>query len=463
MSQPPLTSPVTRGAAESARRRAAIAMLVALCCLAIRWPMLTQPGFEQDQVYFLHWASLAERGGVAAVYQERSNGRPWCNYPPVYPYVLKFLAGVFHIGSGQPLDGAVIAELIEGKVTPRTAAASALLKMPAVIADGVTCALLVLWLSKRVSLRAGGWVSFAYAVMPAVIFDSAIWGQVDSIPTLFMLLALESTVRRRWMTSGAFAALAVLTKPQALLFAPLYVAAIVTSDPRHALAALARFSAAALVVSAAVMAPLWSVKSNVLRAYTEAAGYYPFVHLNGFSAWFLANPLKEPRLEALSQFYLRDDLPLFLCVTARTIGFIAMTLVGIAVLVRVMRQSAIENAVRPAARILPLAFMVLCTQMHERYLVPAIAFWAWAYRRTSAWWIGWLTIGAVAFVNLLWVWEQPLSSNALTSIAKWTRSSPGGISTGVLCAIALLAVLLYALTVDDRRDRARPTASTPEP
>lgn len=462
MSQPASTSLVTRGSTESARRRAAVAMLVGLCCLGLRWPLLTQPGFEQDQVYFLHWASLAHRGGVAAVYQERSNGRPWCNYPPVYPYVLKLLAGVYQIGADHPLDGALIAEVIEGRATSRTAAANALFKMPAVIADGVTSALLVLWLSRRVSLRVAGWVSLAYAVMPAVIFDSAIWGQVDSIPTLFMLLALESTVRRRWLITGGFAALAILTKPQALLFTPIFVAAIVASDPRRALAALVRFSVAATLVAVVVMAPLWPVRSSVLRAFTEAAGYYPYVHLNGFSAWFLANPLAEPRLDALAEHYLRDDLPLFLGVTARTLGLVAMAMVGMAVLLRVMRQFSIESAIQHAARILPLAFMVLCTQMHERYLVPAIAFWAWAYRRSASWWIGWVTISTVAFVNLLWVWKQPIAFSSLMSLAEWTRASHGGIYTGVLCAIALLAVLLMSLIAQDRQEPGR-QITAPEP
>lgn len=463
MSDLQLNSAATQGVTHSARQRAAIAMLVALCCLGIRWPLLSQPAFEQDHVYFLHWASLADRGGVAAVYETRANGRPWCNYPPVYPYVLKLLAGVFQLGTGQALDGALIAEVLEHENTPRTIAARALFKMPAVVADGVTCALLVIWLSRRLSLQTAGLVSLGYAVMPAVVFDSAVWGQVDSIPTLFTLLALESTVARRWAAAGALAALAALTKPQALLFAPVYLAAIVAADPRGAFLAAGRFASAALLIATIFIAPLWPARENILRAYTEAAGYYPYIHLNGFSAWFLANPLQEPRLDALSRFYVRDDLPLFGWITARMTGFVAMGLIGIAVLARFVRPASLASAVQHAARVLPLAFVILCTQMHERYLVPAIAFWVWGYRRSWAWWIGWPAMGFVATVNLLWVWDQPNSHAAISSLAEWTRGSPLGTPTGIVCAIALIVVLLLTLTALDERKLNAPTIAAREP
>ncbi len=432
--------------AASSRMRAVAAMLIAIACLGIRWPLLAHPGFKQDQVFFLHWANLAERGGVAAVYETSANGKPWCNYPPLYPYILRGLAGVYRVGTGESLDREAISDVIEGRSSPRAAAATALFKMPAVIADGLTCALLVLWLSRRIALRTAISVAASYAVMPAVIFDSAVWGQVDSIPTLFALIALECTTRRRWTWVGAFAALAMLAKPQAMIFVPLFVIASIYAGAPRASFALVRLAAGAAAVCLVVLAPLWSVRSGIEMAFTDAASHYPFVHLNGFSTWFLANPLPAPRLEALAQHYRRDDVPIFWTITPRFMGFAAMWVFFFVTLFLVGRLRATDLTIRYAARILPLAFVVVCTQMHERYLIPALAYWAWAYRATWNWWIGWVVIGAVSFLNLLWVWDQPPASSLVASLADWTRSSPGGIATGVYCAIALVIVLLMSLT-----------------
>lgn len=452
MAQTPATRLEAYPLPAGGRTRAVAALVVALVCLGVRWPLLSKPGFIQDQVYFLHWASLAERGGVAAVYGPRADGRPWCNYPPLYPYVLRSLASVYRTGTGKPLDNAVMADVAGLRLTAETAAASALFKMPAVIADAMTCALLVVWLSRRASMKTATVVAMLYGLMPAVIFDSAVWGQVDSIPTLFLLIALESVLRQRWTWAGAFTALAVLTKAQAVLIVPLIAIAALFSGRRAAGAAM-RVVAGAAVVAVVLLAPLWSVRENVAKAYTDAAGYYPFMHLNGFSAWFLANPLTSPRLYALADHYRRDDVAILAGLTPRQLGFVSFGLVAGTLMVTVARARAGAGILRQAAAILPLAFMVLCTQMHERYLLPAMAMWAWAFVPTWRWWVGWLAIGAVAALNLLWVWEQPLVVPGGAALVTWTRDTHAGIATGAYCAVLLAIVLMMSLAAIAKRPR----------
>ncbi len=442
----------------SPRKRAVAALLVAVACLGVRWPLLAEPGFKQDQVFFLHWASLAEREGISALYEPRANGKPWCNYPPLYPYVLRGLAGIYRLGAGESLHVQAVGDVIADRDTPIAAAATALFKMPGVIADGVTCALLALWLSRRVTLHSAILVASAYALMPAVIFDSAVWGQVDSIPTLFSLIALECTTRRRWASVGVFAALAMLAKPQAVIFAPLLVFAAIYAGPPRVAFALLRIIVGAAATSLVILTPLWSARAGIAAAYTDAAGHYPYVHLNGFSTWFLANPLSIPRLDDLAGHYRRDDQG---GAPPRYLGLAVMGLLTFGVLIRVANSRANGLSIRLASRVLPLAFVVVCTQMHERYLIPALACWAWAYQASMRWWLGWVVMGGVAFLNLLWVWEQPLAIGAVTSLAEWTRSAPGGIPTGVYGAIALLLVLLMTLTGFDQARSEREFSDAP--
>jgi len=445
----------------SKRRAAAVAIFVAFACLAVRWPLLSQPGFVQDQVFFLHWASLAERGGMPAVYDLRASGQPWCNYPPVYPLILRGLAGVYRLGVGHSLDPGLIADIVAGHSTPEVAAASALFKMPAVIADALTCALLVVWLSRRTSLRLAAGVSLLYGLMPAIVFDSAVWGQVDSISTLFALIALESVLRRHWTWVGVFVALALLTKPQAVILAPVVLGAALFGRTRLGSGAVLRLAVGAVMVTIVTMAPVWSARQHVLKAYTDAANLYPFVHLNGFSAWFLANPLEAPRLEAMTDFYKRDDVASVAGWTPRQLGLLAFGIVAAAILGGLAQTRASEAMIRHAVRILPVAFMALSTQMHERYLVPALAFWAWAHQPTLRWWACWVCIGAVAAINLLWVWEQPLPFEWAAGLAAWLRMPHGGAATGVYSSIALVVVLVVSLTDFEWKKPERPVISGP--
>ena len=70
---------------------------------------------------------------------------------------------------------------------------------------------------RAVALTAAGF----YLFNPALIFDSAYWGQTAALHTLWMLLAIIAASLASFGWAGVALALAVLTKPQALAIAPL--------------------------------------------------------------------------------------------------------------------------------------------------------------------------------------------------------------------------------------------------
>ena len=66
-----------------------------------------------------------------------------------------------------------------------------------------------------------------YAFNPAVLVDSAAWGQIDSVLTLLLVVCALRMAEGGYISSLAAFALAVLVKPQALLFAPVGLAALI--------------------------------------------------------------------------------------------------------------------------------------------------------------------------------------------------------------------------------------------
>lgn len=164
---------------------------------------LCMRGFAVDIGCFLSWSSTVYAVGPRAFYASVS----FCDYPPGYLYIL-WLCGALRSLLGQT-DGGLWAVL--------------LCKLPNILADVVACKLLVDLLRDRLGMRTALAIGLLYAINPAVVLDSAGWGQADGLLSLAIVIPLCLCVRKRWMGCLVSFALAVLCKPQALLFAPLGV------------------------------------------------------------------------------------------------------------------------------------------------------------------------------------------------------------------------------------------------
>ena len=165
---------------------------MAAVALAVRLPLMSGPGFGPDQDEFFVWSHRAAVGELADVYRVSLTYRP-SNYPPVYIYALRGLATVFQWRTGRTLDDSVRVEVYRGLPTQAARVAVSLFKWPAVIADVILGALLVLWLWRRLRPVGAVAVSCAYVLLPSVIHNSSVWGQVDAVPSLFVPIKFPCT------------------------------------------------------------------------------------------------------------------------------------------------------------------------------------------------------------------------------------------------------------------------------
>jgi hypothetical protein len=194
---------------------------------------LPKSGLANDIGAFTAWANRLAALGPGEFYAADY----FADYPPGYLYVLWFLGIVG--GALQPLFGAN--------------ATSGLVKIPGILADiGVAWMLFVIarrWaptLVDRTRFRIGAETlglaaATVYLFSPGVIFDSAVWGQIDSVGT-FVLLATIYALGRGWIEAAAFGAiLAMLVKFQFAFLIPVVILVGLkrhlfgrSSDPAHA-------------------------------------------------------------------------------------------------------------------------------------------------------------------------------------------------------------------------------------
>lgn len=432
----------------STKRKIIYPLLIILAGLSVRLPLLDAPGFMHDQEQFIVWGFVAREHGVARVYDAAptaQGSKRLSNYPPVQIFICRALASAYPLLSGRAIDFELLSAINARETTPEAVAAYVLFKWPAVIADLAIALLLYYALRRRASIDFAAAVGFAYALLPSVWHNSAVWGAVDALPILFVLISLELAHGRRLLWMWVFALLAMLTKPQACFFLPIWALISIRPAlprPREALISVA----AMLGVLILILLPFRTALDGVWEAYAGAPAFYPFTHLNGFSAWFLGSPLVSPQLEGnLLDHYVRDDTAILAGLSARKIGILGILAVVVFVVLILWRRRSDEASIRWAVRVIPLAFFLLSTQMHERYLYPAVALWAWTATPTPRWWTTWLLLSFCATVNVLWVWIGPFEGSTATNIVAVLHRSWLGIAPGVWCGLVLMGILIVAM------------------
>ncbi|MGZ6269528.1 MAG: hypothetical protein ACXWMU_03015, partial [Candidatus Limnocylindrales bacterium] len=169
--------------------------------LIIAYVLVPGSGFGVDLSSFRFWASDLAAHGPWGFY-----GRGFfVDYTPGYLYVLWLLGLV-----GQALGG--IGDLV---------------KLPAILADAVLAALVYgmaqeLGASRRAALLGAGLVLFN----PVTWFDSSVWGQVDSVGTIVLVLGVRALWRDRPELATVLATAAAIVKPQLGILLPVVAAVL---------------------------------------------------------------------------------------------------------------------------------------------------------------------------------------------------------------------------------------------
>lgn len=180
--------------------------------LAVRVGFAAQySGHYYDMGAFRGWASYLSKNGLMNFYSSQGAGV----HPPGYLYVI----------------------LLMGKIISRFGlsdiAANFVLKVPVMIIDIVVGAFIYKIARKKFSQNTSLIIMGVWLFNPAIFVDSAIWGQVDIVYTLFVALTLYFIAEKKLIISYCMFALAVLMKPQAVVVTPVLIYGIIDQIFMH--------------------------------------------------------------------------------------------------------------------------------------------------------------------------------------------------------------------------------------
>ena len=327
--------------------------VIVIAAIVIRIPLLRQPGAPPDLRWFMNWAWTMQAQGLNAAYDVAGS-----NYPPLYLYVLDGLghaAVALHLAGFGPTDAIEI---------PLPMALTVFLKLPGVAADALL-GLVVYKAARRLSgHRAGVWAMAMVLFNPALLYATAWWGQIDSLQTLFMVVAIDAALAGTMVFSGAAYTLALLTKLQSIVVAPVLAVLAVRSGRRQVAAGLLGGIATAVIGLAPFI--LSSHLAAVFDVYKGADRTFPFATGSAFNLWALVQPAQlVPDTQAVAPGWWSYE----------RLGLTLLAAWTILVVVWLACQRA-PWAAWQASAALALGFFCLAPQMHERYLYPALAFLA---------------------------------------------------------------------------------------
>ena len=161
-------------------------------------------------------------------------------------------------------------------------------KIPLLLADVAAVVLLYFWARRRHSERFALVVAAAYALSPAVLYDGALWGQTDALVALPILVAVVALTSERYALAGVSLALALLLKPQPIIFAPLIALYVWRWASREQ---VARFVVAGLLTGLLLLLPVILPHFQLVDMVRnmQAASYNDNLSLSSdaFNFWWL--------------------------------------------------------------------------------------------------------------------------------------------------------------------------------
>lgn len=332
-------------------------------------------GHKTDMGCFTGWSDGLYQDGLRSFYL--SDG--FHDYPPGYVYVMYILGAIKNIfaiaGKGEWL----------------------LIKLPSILADLGIGYFIYKVAKKTYSNKNAALLAGLFVINPVVILNSSLWGQVDSVLTLFCLMSIYFIAEKRYGASFYSFAAAFLVKPQAVFFAPVIIFALIEDiflqDGYKKDKLIEVIKKAAIAIAGMFILfmpfgrnPIHGI-SVIISQYIETMGQYNYLTVNAFNLYGAIGG----NWTALSPLMSIFGYLMIACVVA---------FAGI-----VFFRSSSPQKYYISAFIVVFGVFMLSVKMHERYAFPAIAMLLMVLvsAPTTKNFIGYALFSMSQFFNIAWI------------------------------------------------------------
>lgn len=332
------------------------AILIYLLTFGLKLLFALLPAHLSDMQIYIGWSRIAYENGVQNFY----SGNVWTDYLPGTIYLLTFMYSVYL---------ALLA------VWPWISV-EFLFKLLPIIADMLAVWVLYLTIEQllRTSIEGKSKREFlaivgagGYALAPFTTINTAVWGQMDALFTLFLILTFYFFVRQNLYFAAICYATSLVIKPHGLFLVIPMVMFFCLQKKYLLLARLVVYTASAIFVLA-YPAYGFNFIGGMYGSINNNLESYAYNSLNIYNFW------------GMFGFYLNSDVPFIGPLNINMLGYIlTLTAYGFGL----WSMYVLRNMLRTKHSLVVLAYylayfifasIMFLPKMHERYYYPVFIF-----------------------------------------------------------------------------------------
>ncbi|QQS44374.1 hypothetical protein IPM65_02120 [Candidatus Roizmanbacteria bacterium] len=365
--------------------------------------------FSFDVLNHISWAKDVWNRGLYAFYETRSidvYGTEYPNYPPLaiglfapfYP-LYQWLFGTFwQLNLTVPAFPSVVVIFME-----RLHFQAGLMKIPAILSDFGLAWILAQITEKLYPKRKHLKVLVMSLILlhPTFFYNSAFFGQIDSIPLFLMALAVYfSFFVKKPYWSFVILTAAVLVKPTVFVFLPVFM---ISFFSRYGLKTTLKGAVISILLFWLAFQPMAQKPGDPLYPFilykegildTQSIGA---VTNAAYNAWALYPPL----------FFVPAETSLIGSITYGTVGTIIAGGFILALSVLYWKNRSGKLSLFIALSLCAFASFLFLTKMHERYLILILPFLLVPAVKYRSIMYAWGILSLISFLNLYKSWSVP--------------------------------------------------------
>ncbi|MCR5129394.1 MAG: glycosyltransferase 87 family protein [Lachnospiraceae bacterium] len=369
-------------------------------------------GYYPDMIQLLIWGERLMQVGPGAFYTPEIQ----MPYPPGYLWIIYGLYAVLMQMPGATMEMAML-----------------WLKVPAMFCDLAASVVLYFAAGGRKKEKMACAVAALYMFNPAVLFNSAIWGQTESCFTLCVICMCVFLVKEKVFGAMIAFGIGLLLKQQTIVFTPVMLYGMLRfvwpPETKKKILTLAGKGCVVISVMVLICLPFHIDKSidyyfNTLEVFNGAS-------MNAFNFWALVG---RNQVEQSAGWLFGIPAELWgKCFR------VLVVLIG-AIYVRIRWNGKVNAATLGALMIIP--YFTFGTAMHERYLYSAMAMlllsWIQESRKSTI-----VLYFYFSILQLLNVWAVYAAECGTTPASEWLLTDPQALMRGCSAAMVLGCMIFY--------------------
>ena len=373
-------------------------------------------GHGTDMNCFRAWSEMIYENGITKFYYLDA----FTDYPPGYMAILWVVAAVRHLFG----------------IDTMSAAGRILIKFVPIVSDLVAGGLIYHMAKKKFSEGSSLMLAGMYALNPAVVLNSSIWGQVDGVFTLCLLFVCYLCMEQKRIPAYFVFVIGVLIKPQMLMFAPILIWTIAEQVFLHDFNK--KKMVRDLVGGLAAIGTMFLLAApfgldKVVPQYVNTLSSYEYCTINAYNVWALAGKNWVDQ--------------------SGTIGFLQYKQIGtLAILAAVclsgflfFKMKEDKSRYFMSMSVVAGTMFLFSVRMHERYLFPVLVLTlaAFVLKPTREMFFTYVGYSVVQFINVahvLWYF-----------VVKDSTAPEGGIMG--MTALLTLGVYGYMFFANTRKTK----------